>query len=147
MQKIIMFFSNFTIEDKKTLKKTNDVFFKQSLFVFCETFYKKERLKNLFYKCIFFGLAALFMELAFLIFFKSPNFISGVYFKNYALVMKDGITTICLFFGIAAFISGYSVHPKKKSTAFKNLNKSTYDRFRHVSQAVLLTIHVLELHQ
>ncbi len=74
----------------------------------------KEKLKNLLYKYVFLGLSSLFVVLGFLVFFKTPNFMSGLYFNNHAFVLKDGITMICLFFGIGSFVSGHSIRSEKK---------------------------------
>ena len=80
--------------------------------------YKKEKNKNIFYRCVFFGLCFLFAGLGALILFKSPNFISGIYFKNHAATMKGVINMVCFLFAATAFFSGYYIHPEKEAMQF-----------------------------
>jgi hypothetical protein len=115
----MLFSKQITVQKNENSNHFLDIsFFKRSIFAYYQHIYKKEKNKNIFYRCVFFGLCFLFAGLGALILFKSPNFISGIYFKNHASTMKGAMNMVCFLFAATAFFSGYYIHPEKEAMQF-----------------------------
>jgi hypothetical protein len=131
-----------TVQTKEFASHFLDInFFKKSIFAYYQHIYKKEKNKNIFYRCVFFSLCFLFMGLGALILLKSPNFISGFYFRNHAGTMKGVMNMLCFFCAGIAFFSGYYIHPEKEAMQyligkvereFKSPEKSLQMEFNHI---------------
>lgn len=76
--------------------------------------YLSKKQRAIFYRIIFFGFSLLFGVLGAIIYFKTMNGISQLYFPNSELI-KTLIMSLCGFLSLGAFAIACSINPKREA--------------------------------
>jgi hypothetical protein len=92
-------------------------FFRRSITLHYQHVYEAKKCQNVFYRLIFFSFGLFFLALATLIFFKTTNYMYGLYFADSGMI-KNGINLCCILFAAGAFGLGYKIHPEREAIRF-----------------------------
>ena len=93
--------------------KDSTHYFRNSIFLHYQHAYAKRKRQKEYYRFLFFCFSFFFLISTFLIFFKNPNHLCGLYFQTYCHLFKHALNFVCLLLGVGALSCGYAIHPEK----------------------------------
>jgi hypothetical protein len=100
-----------------SLESADIEFFRRSITLHYRHVYARKKWQNAIYRLIFFSFGLFFLALGTLIFFKTTNYMYGLYFADSG-VIKNSVNLCCILFAAGAFGFGYKIHPEKEAIRF-----------------------------